>query len=330
MESENEIKLEDLVGKHVFGGCEWETEDCLFMLDGVTYEMTVDKDDGWRSYLDSIKVTDKKISSLLPNKEEVLCVMYGCLKCPARSKDECICPKIPYTGYCSNGKHDCLVMLDIYSKESVLTIGTDYSDDYYPTCVFDYEPLNMACNFSERLKKVNEELEKKQQELKILYDVVIEERKEARNKIKAISEGCTETHMKDKQYKEKLDELLGYIYDSILLAYYVSTIEGYSISENDGRLFAFRDIICDNNLCEKFVYWLKHNPKIPDFLLKSRDDLIAEFEKKGNKAFTMELSNTPIKDLPLLRVSPCLVRSEQIRKIEELTKPEAEDESKNS
>lgn len=66
------MELKDLVGRHKLSGVDYmpsimEDEfyncgnDILLCLDGITYLMTEDGDDGWRSYVSRIEVTERDV-----------------------------------------------------------------------------------------------------------------------------------------------------------------------------------------------------------------------------------------------------------------------------
>lgn len=130
------IELESLVGEHELSGVdmtklaekgEWNDDYasvCVFVLDGRTYTATEDPDDGYRSCMRSLVEGGEVMNRFPPQR--VLCSMrtegaYG-------SKDE------------------TLVMRDAVTGKEVLEIGTDNTDDYYPSFVANFRPENMACN----------------------------------------------------------------------------------------------------------------------------------------------------------------------------------------
>lgn len=130
------ITFQSLCGEHIFSGVEltseriktyWTEEDCnviLFTLDGITYKLVENPDDGYRSYCGDIEISD-------------------------------VAPKYNFQGIrviCSmmeDGhyeKNDCIVLRDCENGEIVLEAGTMNYDDYYPYCHFAYYPENMSCN----------------------------------------------------------------------------------------------------------------------------------------------------------------------------------------
>lgn len=126
------MELKSLVGKHVLSGIErgvknvndyWNTEGeyIRFCLDGVTYDAVEDPDDGYRSWLRELEVVKDVPKIKLPDCPVI---------CEMSDKDETA----------------ILIIRDAISKKRVLSIGTDYRDDWYPVCVFNYNPENLWCN----------------------------------------------------------------------------------------------------------------------------------------------------------------------------------------
>lgn len=132
------MKLKDLVGPRIFSGIEtgsreipkWgRHEECdyiKFILDGVTYMALEDPDDGYRSYMEELKVVDEPCKTKLPDIP---------VYCRYRSTDEW-------------GMMEC-DLLDFYDETNnkcFLTIGTENTDDYYPYCILRYRPEELAVN----------------------------------------------------------------------------------------------------------------------------------------------------------------------------------------
>ena len=130
------MKLNDLVGKHILSGVEVGTlerkawfgiEQCnyiKFTLDGVTYIAIEDPDDGYRSYMEELEISEKPCKVKLPNIEVV-------------------CKMMEDSEYENN---DVLQFIDILSGKEILSVGTENYDDYYPCCHLEYHPENMYCN----------------------------------------------------------------------------------------------------------------------------------------------------------------------------------------
>ena len=130
------MKLENLKGQHILQGIEvgvmdiknvWDEKESVnfvkFCLDGTTYLATEDPDDGYRSYMNELETVDEGCAVKLPDIR-VFCKMRA------------------YDRYGS----DILEFYDIESAKCILAVGTDCSDSYYPYCVLEYYPENMACN----------------------------------------------------------------------------------------------------------------------------------------------------------------------------------------
>ena len=131
------MELSDLVGTHTltgvengnetyvkYGTCTGEREYIIFELSGVKYMAVENPDDDYRSYIDDLEITDKEIKNTFP-AVEVLCKMK------------------PDEKYQEN---DVLEMYDVETNKLVLEIGTGNVNDYYPYCVINYCPENMAIN----------------------------------------------------------------------------------------------------------------------------------------------------------------------------------------
>lgn len=128
------MQLKDLVGKHIFQGIEvgkakpvqedWshlqEVNYIAFRLDGVTYRAYENECDGYRSYCEDLEIVEDIPKTKLPDIE-VLCVY-------------------------DDGFNDVIHLLDVVTGKTVLSVGTNDYDDYYPYCVMEYYPENLACN----------------------------------------------------------------------------------------------------------------------------------------------------------------------------------------
>lgn len=125
------MKLKDLVGLHDLSGVDVATEMyggnvvnvVRFVLDGKTYKAIEDPDDGYRSYLSNLKVTDEKVTNNFP-PQKVVGTMKG-------------------AGWY---EHDIILFIDIVTGKVVLEVGTEDVSDYYPCCVLRWHPENLAIN----------------------------------------------------------------------------------------------------------------------------------------------------------------------------------------
>lgn len=115
------IELSSLCGMHRLGGVEMGDECVKFVLDGIKYKAIEDPDDGWRSYLGELVVTDENVAYTF-DSVDVLCSMS------------------------EEFRDDILEFKDIKNGQTILRIGTGDFGDWYPYCVFDWMPEKMACN----------------------------------------------------------------------------------------------------------------------------------------------------------------------------------------
>ncbi len=118
----SEVTLESLVGPHAMSGFDLLPDhglgaEALFTLDGITYSAKEDPEDGYRSSLGSVTVTEA-IPGARFAPVSVLCAM----------------------------SDQVLVVTDTLSGRVVLTIGTDNDDDYYPSFCADWVPSNLHVN----------------------------------------------------------------------------------------------------------------------------------------------------------------------------------------
>jgi len=117
------MELKDLEGKHILTGVDYLPKEygaeAIFCLDGITYKITEDADDGYRSYMGQLEITTQKVRNTFPEQKVV--VTY-------RGEDE-----------------EMLVFITESGKK-LLAVGTDYSEDYYPMAIFDWNPELMDIN----------------------------------------------------------------------------------------------------------------------------------------------------------------------------------------
>ena len=98
-----------------YGGTErYATNDLSFCLDGVVYVAEEDPDDGYRSTLKEIRVSDQPIKNTFPGIP-VMCVM----------------------------PNDILNIYSLLSAGVILRVGTDNTDDWYPMCIMEWSPKNI-------------------------------------------------------------------------------------------------------------------------------------------------------------------------------------------
>ena len=121
--SNQEFDLSHFIGKHILTGVDTDSIDgasaLRFTLDGVTYLAQENPDDGYRSMLGSIQLSDKPTKNNFPPCEVI----------------------------CKWVEQDSLIeFTDTTTNEAVMVLGTDWSDDYYPLSnLYFYSPA-MAIN----------------------------------------------------------------------------------------------------------------------------------------------------------------------------------------
>jgi hypothetical protein len=130
------VELDSLCGEHKLSGVDFSSErverygsfeDCSvmrFRLDGKVYTAVEDPSDGYRSCMDRIFVERCKINN-----------SFSPVRVVVRKK--------PDHNY---NRNDTLEMIDIKTGKTVLEVGTDAADDYYPSFVASFWPENMATN----------------------------------------------------------------------------------------------------------------------------------------------------------------------------------------
>ena len=134
------MELKELTGNHILKGIEvgimskdfgWGVQDdcnyIKFALDDATYLAIEDPDDGYRSYMAELEITEEPCKIKLPDIS---------VTCHMRENDR-------------YDEHDILVFIDSMSGKEILAVGTACVDDYYPYCVLEYYPENMHCNAGE-------------------------------------------------------------------------------------------------------------------------------------------------------------------------------------
>ena len=135
----NEINLKTLVGKHILSGVDTETESIKvydhsdyedsqvirFCLDDVVYTAVEDPSDGYRSSLVYCIKDHKEIKNKIKGVE-----VFGVYMSRSAYGDS----------------SDIIQFYDTTTNEVVLTVGTDHSDDYYPSFIGYWNPVNLSIN----------------------------------------------------------------------------------------------------------------------------------------------------------------------------------------
>lgn len=133
------VELKDLVGKHTLSGVDYFNErvadewgggfeDCQvmsFVLDDKAYSAIENPGDGYRSMLREVRVVGPALVKNRFEPIEVLAI------------------------YRDRSRHDSADLLQVYDTANaklVLEVGTDHSDDYYPSFIAEFTPENMSIN----------------------------------------------------------------------------------------------------------------------------------------------------------------------------------------
>lgn len=131
------VKLEDLCGEHLLSGVDFPQREverfgvtetvsaCRFRLDGVTYVALEDPSDGYRSSMAELITEEELTSNEWP---------------PVRV----VCSMAPDGEY--GQQNDTLEIRDCVTGKTILRVGTDNSDDYYPWWVAEFDPTALAHN----------------------------------------------------------------------------------------------------------------------------------------------------------------------------------------
>lgn len=128
-----EITLHSLRGLHKLSGVGRRGKPCdkndwcvsvnqfFFTLDDVTYVATEDENDGYRSCMAKLEILGVKPVTMFDPIDVV-----------------------GHMEKCDNG--DILEMIDIRNGKTVLRVGTDSYDSYYPCFINEWIPENLAVN----------------------------------------------------------------------------------------------------------------------------------------------------------------------------------------
>lgn len=140
VEGKKTVTLSDLIGLTVLDAVDFDSQQikaydwsddmedcavCRFRLNGTVYVAVENPDDGYRSSMREIVADpDAKISNSFPG-----------IRVLARHKNK--------SNY---NEADILELIDVVTGKVVLEVGTDNSDDYYPSFIANFCPENMATN----------------------------------------------------------------------------------------------------------------------------------------------------------------------------------------
>lgn len=130
---EKTVTLDSLVGLHTISGYDMTDElneyhDSMqivnVVMDGLTYTIHENPDDGYRSYAEGdIRVSNKKIVNRFQPFEAIAVKRLG--------------------GTYGN---DVLDIYDLKNGQRIISVGTENSDDYYPSFLAEFMPENIHYN----------------------------------------------------------------------------------------------------------------------------------------------------------------------------------------
>ena len=140
------VSLDDLVGEHQLDGVDTYVEKIKsygdelkdanvirFRLDGIVYVAFEDPSDGYRSSM------DKLIVSPSPEMTNVFPAISVVAKKKANDEGD------------YGAVNDTLQLVDVVTGKVVMEVGTDNTDDYYPSFVSNFQPENMAVNHDHKM-----------------------------------------------------------------------------------------------------------------------------------------------------------------------------------
>lgn len=132
------MELKELVGEHILDAVDFSNEQVKtwgdsfkacqvvrFRLDGKVYIATEDPDDGYRSSMEDLTVGDWQMTNIFP-----------ALRVIGRYR----------TKGSYSGTDDVLELVDVGTGNTVLEVGTENVDDYYPGFVASFHPEAMTPN----------------------------------------------------------------------------------------------------------------------------------------------------------------------------------------
>jgi len=153
------MELKDLTGLFTLSGYDtgiekytprrydWETDEpegpsdddatwVTFILDGKTFKVSEDPSDGYRSSMKDIKMGGQCNNSFPP--VQVIAKFFH---------DFGDIPRGPHDNYdYEQGPCEILVVYDVETRSEIFRVGTNYSEDFYPTFVHEFHPEAMATN----------------------------------------------------------------------------------------------------------------------------------------------------------------------------------------
>ena len=137
------LTLDMLVGVHELSGVDYGTakiprwgdeyyaaQTCSFILDGFTFTIIEDPDDGYRSHMREL-ILGGEVANTFPPQLVI---------CERKFREA------PRWDGDAGDMCNLLVMHDVHSKEDILILGTTNTDDYYPSFVAAFHPSKMSIN----------------------------------------------------------------------------------------------------------------------------------------------------------------------------------------
>lgn len=139
------VSFSSLIGHHVLDAVDENSEhikneygsgyeDCRvirFRLDGVVYAAIEDPDDGYRSSLDRIVILEEPMTNVFTPIDVIVYIKTKTIDEKSGEED---------------GDVSILEIVDRKNHKTVLEVGTDNTDDYYPYFVGVFSPHNMSTN----------------------------------------------------------------------------------------------------------------------------------------------------------------------------------------
>ena len=123
------MELKDFVGKHMLSGVDMGREGdanyIVFRLDERAYMAIEDPEDGYRSHMNAIYEYENYKFKNTFEPQEVLC---------------------SYDDGGNNGRNDIIDFRDMKNGKVVLSVGTENTDDWYPSFVASWIPENLEIN----------------------------------------------------------------------------------------------------------------------------------------------------------------------------------------
>ena len=124
-------------GKHKFSGIEpytrpgdyWDKREGYYIvIDDTVYAFEIDPDDGYRSYGDLYipeHISANNIKNRFPEQDVIIAL---------------------YNREDTDGGKQFYSILNAETGKTILEIGTDYTDSFYPMAICHYHPENMSIN----------------------------------------------------------------------------------------------------------------------------------------------------------------------------------------